>query len=242
MASQQTPVTVSELVTWVSFAVSFVSVVLGILAIWLSVQFYRWSQASQKAIEDASGVLGKAVDRLEVTVGNLYNDAFDLLRTSYKDMSEHVWTNSGINTQDDDLATAVDLQIRERIAPVEAKFAQALNEMEIDKANRSRLEALAEELVNRTASETKEAEVEAPVDPKGAVLAFMRRRPPVPLTTLLQRLDERFGLDSPVVVSALFDLRNAGRITWDGPADTLAGGDTVRYVKGSQKDTAASGE
>ena len=64
----------------VSIGASIVSVVLAIVAIWLSVTFYRLSNDASGEIKSASKDIGASVSRLEKVFDNLYSDTFTMMK------------------------------------------------------------------------------------------------------------------------------------------------------------------
>jgi len=68
-----------------------VSTVLAVVALWLSVVFFRMSSAeaqrSQRSAEEVSG----SVQRLEVIFNAMYTDTFSMMKETVTDMRAHVW-------------------------------------------------------------------------------------------------------------------------------------------------------
>jgi len=80
---------------FVGLVAGVMSVILGGFAVWLSVQFYRWSNDASAKIEAASQDIAANVKRLDSLFDRMYSDTFALVRDSYDDMRKSIWENQG---------------------------------------------------------------------------------------------------------------------------------------------------
>ena len=77
----------------ISFIASIASLILAILAIWLSFKFFEKSnEASDKTIEASKGI-GSSVERLEKLFDKLYSDTFSMMKDTVSDMRKHMWSD-----------------------------------------------------------------------------------------------------------------------------------------------------
>lgn len=77
----------------VSLIASITSLILGVLAIWLSITFYKMSAKESKNAENASAQMKSSVDRLEKLFDKLYSDTFSMMKDTVSDMRKHIWNN-----------------------------------------------------------------------------------------------------------------------------------------------------
>ncbi|KMK77615.1 hypothetical protein [Alkalihalobacillus pseudalcaliphilus] len=94
-----------------SIIASTVSIVLAILAIALSIVFYKMSKESSNKIESASKDIGSNVKRLDQVFEKMYTDTFGMVKETVSDMRKHVYKgNSHVEDK------KVEKQINESIA------------------------------------------------------------------------------------------------------------------------------
>jgi len=74
---------------------SIASLVLAIVAIWLSIVFYRLAVNASLATTEAANRVAASVGKLEDLFGRFYNDNFSLIRETFTDMRKHT-----LSTQD----------------------------------------------------------------------------------------------------------------------------------------------
>lgn len=87
---------------------SAVSIVVGVLAIWLSITFYKLSTDSSSKISEAANDISASVIRLEKLFDRLYSDMFGMMRDTVSDMRRHMWPEE----QATDPSTEVGLEER----------------------------------------------------------------------------------------------------------------------------------
>lgn len=148
-------VRVSDLLAWVSLVVGVVSVFLGIFAVWLSVKFYRWSDTSSTRIQHAAGDIESSVGELRSLFEHMYKDVFDLLRSSYRDISEHAWGDTAAQVEARAEQKAEEL-LQQRMREVEAKMTAAIENLEVEPAKRPQVESIVRDAVETASSETRE--------------------------------------------------------------------------------------
>src|ERR1051326_2930926 len=73
-----------------SMIASIASLVLAILAIWLSIVFYKMATASSERTTDAARGIAANVDRLEKLFDRLYADTFGIMKDTVSDMRRHI--------------------------------------------------------------------------------------------------------------------------------------------------------
>lgn len=68
----------------ISFIASIASLILAVGAIWLSVVFFRMSDAASKATTEAAKDIAASVERLEKLFDKLYSDTFSMMRDTVR--------------------------------------------------------------------------------------------------------------------------------------------------------------
>ncbi|NFG24864.1 hypothetical protein FDF11_13285 [Clostridium botulinum] len=86
-------VTLSGVDTFSIFA-SITSIILGIVAIWLSFLFYKMSDKSARESEKSAHSIEASVKKLEILFDKLYSGTFDMMKDTVTDMRKHVYSGS----------------------------------------------------------------------------------------------------------------------------------------------------
>jgi hypothetical protein len=74
----------------ISLLSTIASLIFAVLAIWLSIVFYRLSITASKATEDVTKGISASVERLEKIFDKLYSDTFSVMRETVTDMRKHI--------------------------------------------------------------------------------------------------------------------------------------------------------
>ena len=98
----------------ISLLASIASLVLAVVAIWLSIVFYRMSTAASGATTEAAKGIAASVDRLEKLFDKLYADTFSMMRDTVTDMRKHIWP-----AEDPEAASAAEEMERKADAKVD---------------------------------------------------------------------------------------------------------------------------
>jgi hypothetical protein len=68
-----------------------ISTVLAVVALWLSVTFYKMSSAEAVRSQRSADEIAASVKRLEALFGTMYSDTFSIVRDTVSDMRARVW-------------------------------------------------------------------------------------------------------------------------------------------------------
>lgn len=123
--------TAIELVSLIS---SVVSLVLGIGAIWLSVVFFKMSNAASNATTEAAKGIDASVKRLENLFDKLYSDTFSMMKDTVSDMRKHIWSGNETPTDEiknskDSILEEADQKAEEKVAAVKRAMDEQLSEI-----------------------------------------------------------------------------------------------------------------
>ena len=109
----------------VSFAATVAALVLAVVAIWLSIVFYRMSSALSENTKEAAKGIGSSVERLEKLFDKLYADTFSMMRDTVSDMRKHIWPeNTPVEKK---VATEVEQRADAKVEAVRAETERQLS-------------------------------------------------------------------------------------------------------------------
>jgi predicted transcriptional regulator len=211
-------------------AAAIVSIILAILAIGLSVWFFkesvRYSQEGARAADSISA----SVKKLETLFDRLYTDTFSMMRDTYADMRKHVWPS----TEEDEVQDETDQKAAQTV--VEALRDQVVNTMaEIIKRQSKSQEDIDQIKQNintkesiqltRAIRNTVEA-IEKPTPTPPAVRArrliriFLTRearkgRMSVPAEEIVDKMST-YNIHFPDAIDALDELHRRNLVLWEG--------------------------
>lgn len=111
----------------ISFTAAISSVILAIVAIWLSIVFYKMSSGSQAATTEAAKGIAASVERLEKLFDKLYSDTFSMMRETVSDMRKHIWPAE--DAERDKTVEEVEAKADEKVAELKKAMESQLAEM-----------------------------------------------------------------------------------------------------------------
>lgn len=201
-----------DALTIVSLVVGGVSVVLGVLAIWLSLVFYRFSDEVLHDIREVSSRVELALGRVDERVHGLESDTFSLVRDTVGDMRGVLFARPS----EDELKQRVDYQALEsEITGLRRELVGYLNtHAQRGDVDQDALEITVEEILRRSADagrESRRGVVKALVV---QMLASAKPSASVEAGTVMATLARDFPFS--LVVQALLELVDEGGIVADG--------------------------
>lgn len=122
LLAQATQPWVSENTSLVLSIVSIVmTLVLGVVAIWLSIQFYVWSSKAEKEAVKASTDISSAVDRLEKLFDKLHSETFTMMKDMVTDMRTSIFPPGGKQVKPRRRSTPAEEASEDTPPPTDAK-------------------------------------------------------------------------------------------------------------------------
>lgn len=216
-----------------SLVASLVSVALAIVAIWLSVVFYRLSSALSESTKEAAKGIGSSVDRLEKLFDKLYSDTFSMMRDTVSDMRKHMWPEEAASESKvtEEAEKKADQKVEQLKAELSAEVAKLLERQKITDARLSSVTHEMREIVDRAIKVSRRAEIEAREETvKEAILRRLRilrrRKPIVVADELVSTLEPE--IPPSILVRELERLKSEGIITWDG--DKIGPDTVIRLI------------
>lgn len=204
-----------------SLIASFVSVGIAILAIWLSIVFYRMSTELAKSTQEAAKVISSSVERLENLFDHLYSDTFSMMKDTVSDMRKHIWPDT--ENKSTDISDIVEKRAQEKIDEVKKEIgkdiSQLLKKQHVTDVNISKISQELERVVDRVIKESRQAEIEAREETtRQRILATIRRLRRIKRTVraedIVDDLSEKTGILVPAVLDELHRMKAEKVLEW----------------------------
>jgi hypothetical protein len=205
----------------ISLVASIASLALAVLAIWLSVVFYRMSTELSESTKEAAKGIGASVERLEKLFGNLYADTFSMMRDTVSDMRRHIWPE---DTQADttirqEAENRADEKIRVLTEDVQKQLSDMLKGQRVTDEHLSSMTHELGRLVETAISRSRSAEVEAREETirdhiVRAIRSLRRRSEKPKADDIVTRLRELFP--TPRIVEELERMKAEGVVGYEG--------------------------
>lgn len=145
----------------VSFTASLASLLLAVIAIWLSIVFYRMSTASAEQTKDAAKGIAANVERLEKLFDRLYADTFAMVKDTVSDMRRHVWPEEKRAASE----TQIEERANEKVAQLRAELTTEIKKiLDRQAGTDQRVRSLAGDLsrvVERAITESRRVDAQA---------------------------------------------------------------------------------
>ena len=203
----------------ISLVASLISAILAVLAIWLSIVFYRMSVASSEQTKDAAKGIDANVQRLEKLFDRLYADTFSMVKDTVSDMRRHIWPES----PQDASAQEVEEKANERIAQLRAELGANLKQiLEKQAGTDQKLKFLSQDLskvLDRAISESRKVEAEVREESlRDRVIALLRaahaRNPKIKAFEFVS--GDAAELEGGAVVREIEKLKAEGAVQYSG--------------------------
>ncbi|GAG67013.1 unnamed protein product [marine sediment metagenome] len=142
-----------------SIIASCTSVILAIVAIALSILFFRMSSLLSESTKEASKSISAGVERLEKLFDKLYADTFSMMKEAYSDMRKHIWPEESTNT--DKITEEVEKKADEKVNLLKVEINKELSKMfQTQKITSAKLSSM-RHLIDKAVSSSRRVEIEA---------------------------------------------------------------------------------
>jgi uncharacterized protein with von Willebrand factor type A (vWA) domain len=147
----------------ISLVASIASLVLAVIAIWLSVIFYRMSTELSESTKEAAKGIGASVERLEKLFDKLYADTFSMMRDTVSDMRKHIWPEDtqAETTIRQEAENRADEKIKVLTEDVQTQLSDMLKRQRVTDERLSSMTHELGHLVETAISRSRRAEIEA---------------------------------------------------------------------------------
>lgn len=218
----------TDILNAVGLIASIASLALAIIAIWLSIVFYRLSRDESERSARNANEIGQSVSRLEKVFDGLYSDTFAMMKETVTDMRRHIWRepeNSAGERPEEQAEDAFLKKVDERLDELATQLG-----ITTDKATKLK------EGLEPVVRESVEFADDSPATLRELIESYLRirwqRRVRKPTVSELGRFAE-----ADKVATALFELRRQGHATWDGEENVLRSDNVVSYIPPHRRTT-----
>jgi hypothetical protein len=217
------------------------STVLAIVALWLSLYFYRRSVEQARLSETSANQIAASVDRLEKLFSSLYADTFSMMRETVTDMRQHIWSRGDLRLVDSNSILAQADQA------ATSKMEEARRDLMSQISLISKLSGVAEDEVDNILTELTPA-IDKALGESSEAGAERTAKMSFVLSTLrsylsspkrahrghkfldLVREMRRFGFTAEDIEQSLLQANTEGWVTWSGKEGVVTH-DTVVYFR-----------
>lgn len=219
-----------DLLDFTSLAASIMSLVLAVLAIWLSIVFYKLSIKASDSTNKASEEIHSSVGRLEQLFDKLYNDTFSVMRDTVTDIRKHMWPDqiSQAASTEKEVQDKTEKRLTELKQQMTAELSSLLAKQKDIGGKAENLTRDLLPILNRAINESTKVTVETREDTiREAVLTVVKdlaenRAYTVSADDLIGRIDKKYALSLNDTLSTLKALREVSVIHWEGPDYVLS--------------------
>lgn len=233
-------------ITVIGFIATIASLILAIGAIWLSFVFYRMSNEASKETTKAAKDIQASVERLEKIFDKLYSDTFSMMRDTVTDMRQHIWKKPHAGNSDDIINN------EEKINNLKNSISQEIicivdEKLKSNGDNETKIKEL-EDKIKKALESGIQRTIRSQAVPstlmRRRALSFIKRYGKIRVESLLRRMNamfsEEYSFSDNEFMEALFNLRENGLITWDGPSGRISSDDFLLYISDGAKNKESS--
>jgi hypothetical protein len=170
------------------------SLILVIIAIYLSVVFYKMSNIASAATTEASKGIAASVERLEKLFDKLYADTFSIMRDTVTDMRKHIWPADGAeqNGIKEEAEKKADAKFTELKSSMEKQISDMLSKQNLADAKMRMLKTEMNNMLNKVIVKSREVEAEAREETlRESIIKIISSYPDrqLPISRILAELD-----------------------------------------------------
>ena len=201
---------------------SLSSIILAIIAIWLSIKFYDMSSSMFERARTASEKIGSSVVKLEEFFNSFYTDTFSMMKEQYKDISKHAWSTENNN---EIVQEKIEEKLEAKTSKIKEDFSKDLNEiLSRQKISEKKISSINKEVVDLTGkviNRTKEEEEAIEEEAIGEFIVSVIDEKKDKENTIIARelvdyIENKLKLTTPEILKELRLLKDIGVISWRG--------------------------
>jgi len=205
---------------------SLIAIGIGILAIWLSIVFYRMTSELSVSTKEAARHIGASVDRLETLFNRMYTDTFSMMRDTVTDMRKHIWPEKVEASEkiSEEAEKRADEKVKVLKKGVDEEVTSLLEMQSKTDAKVESLKGQFDKLVDRIIAQSRKLEIEARQETlKEHIISEARllktRRPSFQAKDLVDRVQEKFPeIALRRILEEIKKLKHDGVLCWEGEA------------------------
>lgn len=207
----------------IGFIASIASLVLAVLAIWLSVVLYRMSAAASRVTEEAAKDIAASVEKLEKLFEKLYADTFSIMKDTVTDMRKHIWPSDSPSQESviDEVESRVDAKTSQLRSQLEQQVVELLSRQRVADDKLSSLTSELQALVNKAVDTSRQLDAEAREETVRehilrTVRTFRQLRPKVSVNDVVEKLQTTIPFRT--VLAELSRMQEDGLVELSGEA------------------------
>lgn len=222
----------------VSLLASLASLILAIVAIWLSFKFFEKSTEASEKTNEASKGINASVERLENLFDKLYSDTFTMMKDTVSDMRKHIWNNDDkSDTKETGLEEELEKKAQEKVDVLKKELTRDLSQMfakqHITDKKITNLKDELTTLIERAVSQTRTLELEAREETiRDYILRkmrFLKRRKSKIIADDIVKNASKDGLNVKRLLDEFLKMKEDGLIDFEG--DKITGPDDEIFLK-----------
>lgn len=192
----------------ISFLSNMASLILAVLAIVLSIMFYKMSDKASSDLKDAAKEIAANVDRLEKLFDRLYSDTFSMVKDTVTDMRKYIYSDSKleVKTSSISIEEKTKQKMDDLMVHIEAesnKFLETMTEKNEPQKNKDGIMQIIKKAVEASKKIEESAKEETM---REMLLKAMRELKGSGKTITLLSLSKRVGLAEEQIVDEVFKM------------------------------------
>jgi hypothetical protein len=206
----------------ISLVASIASLILAVIAIWLSLYFYRESSRLSESTQEAAKGIAASVQKLEALFNSLYADTFSMMRDTLGDMRRHLWpekTTAG--KLEEEVERKADQKIEALREDVTKQISSILQNQRVTDENVSSVTAQLQEALGEAIAGTRKVEKDAREETiRREILRSLSALPPaiqVPAESFVKNVADLHGCPWRYVVHVMEKMKKEGLISTSDP-------------------------
>ena len=190
----------------ISFTATVASLILAILAIYLSIKFYQMSSNLSQKSTEAANRINASTEKLEILFDKLYSDTFSMMRDTVADMRKHMWPPEEMveDTISAEIEKRTDDKIKVKKDETKADFIKMLHQQKVSDDKVSTITNEMSKVFDRAIVDSRKVEAEVRFETiRDALVNYIRfhhkTNDPVTADQILARFSYKFNYKNILV-------------------------------------------
>ena len=225
--------TTSDIINAASVISSIASLILAIIAIWLSFVFYRMGTQASESTNKASAEVHESVGKLEQLFNRMYSDTFTMMKDTVANMQKHMWPEkmSDVTATEEATQAKTEQRIAELKEQMSAELAAYLAKQKNPGGGAETIQNLQKDLMpmlDRAITESNKVTVETREEIiREAIMTVLvdlaqNHMYTVAADEMVGRIDKKYALSFGDTLITMKNLREEGLVQWEGPDYVLS--------------------
>ncbi len=225
--------TTSDIINAASVISSIASLILAIIAIWLSFVFYRMGTHASESTNKASAEIHESVGKLEQLFNRMYSDTFTMMKDTVSNMQKHMWPEkmSDVTATEEATQAKTEIRIAELKEQMSAELIAYLAKQKTASGGAENIQNLQKDLMpmlNRAITESNKVTVETREEIiREAIMTVLvdlaqNHMYTVAADEMVGRIDKKYALSFGDTLITMKNLREEGLVQWEGPDYVLS--------------------